>query len=205
MHNRYALGIIFRTPEYGRVKKRLALEIGAEKTLSIYRAMLTTILKKVVNLKYIDIYGFYDGSFPEEAASRFSEIPLVHQKGKDLGERLYNAVDYLYVRGYGKIVLIGSDSPDLPPEYISETFSGLDSFDIVIGPSEDGGYYLIGMKKPVDFLFTDIPWGCPDVFKKTIFTIKTQGLSYYLLPRWYDIDDLKTLKRWLISVEDKAL
>lgn len=202
-----SLGIIFRTPEYGKVKKRLASETGHEMALSIYKKMLFTTIEKVLPLNNVDIYGFYDGKFPEDIALRYKKIILIPQKGKDLGEKLHNAVIYLYERLYRKIVLIGADSPDLPMVYITEAFLRLDSFEVTIGPSEDGGYYLIGMKRPADYLFKDMPWGSPEVLGRTINILKKQKIPYSLLPEWYDIDNLEALKRYnkAISAPDKAL
>lgn len=199
-----SLGIIFRTPEYGKVKKRLASEIGPERALAIFKKMLSATIEKALLLDNVDIYGFYDGKFPEDIALRFKKVILIPQRGKDLGEKLYNAASYLHKKLYRKITLIGSDSPDLPSKYITEAFSRLNYFDVIIGPSEDGGYYLIGMKRPLDTIFRDTPWGSPDVLKRTISKVVRENLSYYLLPPWYDIDDLKTLKRWLISAADIA-
>lgn len=192
-----SLGIIFRTPEYGKVKKRLASEIGHELTLTVYREMLHTTIERVCLLKNVDIYGFYDGVFPDEIALNYKDMVLLPQKGKDLGDRLYNAASYLHNKCYSKIVLIGADSPDLPIEYISEAFSRLDSFDIVIGPSEDGGYYLIATKEPLKAIFSDIPWESGDVLEKTLSVIERKGTFYFLLPEWCDIDNLETLNRWL--------
>lgn len=195
MRTNNSLGIIFRSPA-GKVKKRLAFEIGPERALAVYREMLLKTIKKVLSLNDLDIYGFYDGEFPEALALRYKKLVLINQQGKDLGEKMYNAVTYLYENHYNKIVLIGADSPDLPVEYISEAFSRLDSSDVVIGPSEDGGYYLIGMKRPEDYLFKDIPWGSPRVLEGTINILKKQKIPYSLLPEWYDIDNLETLNRY---------
>lgn len=202
-----SLVIIFRTPEYGKVKKRLASETGDERAFSIYKKMLLTTIEKVLPLDNVDIYGFYDGKFPEDIALSYKKIILIPQKGKDLGEKLYNAASYLYEKGYRKIILIGSDSPDLPLEYISEAFLRLNSFDVIIGPSEDGGYYLIGMKKPLSFLFQNIPWGSPRVLEGTISILKKHNIPFSLLPEWYDIDNLETLKRYnkAIAAGDRDL
>ena len=191
-----SLGIIFRTPEYGKVKQRLASETGHEIALSLYKEMLFTTIENVLSLNNVDIYGFYDGRFPEDIAFRYKRLVLIPQEGRDLGEKMYNAIVLLHTKGYGRIALIGADSPDLPPDYISEAFSGLDSSDVVIGPSEDGGYYLIGMKKPVDFIFKEITWGSSEVFMRTIHILKRQGIPYFLLPKWYDIDNIESLKRY---------
>jgi rSAM/selenodomain-associated transferase 1 len=201
-----SLGVIFRTPEYGRVKKRLASEIGDQNALSAYKLMLDATIENISLLQGIDIFGFYEGRFPEEIQRRYKFKELIAQKGEDLGERLLNAIKEIFNRGYGRIVLIGADSPDLPLAYIQEAFSRLDSFDIVIGPSDDGGYYLIGLKEPFESLFRDINWGGPSVLKETIDIIKSIGLCFYLLAEWYDIDCEERLNRWLEAngIEDKV-
>lgn len=199
MNKRSALGVIFRTPEYGKVKKRLAAEIGPKQALYFYREMLLTTLERVLLLKDVDIFGFYDGRFPKDIAVKFKKICFINQRGNDLGEKLTHAAVYLLGKGYDNFIFIGADSPDLPLQYILEGFWRLKSFDLILGPSADGGYYLIGMKRLVSTIFSNIPWGCPDVLKTTILKAEMEKLSYSLLPPWYDIDDLKTLKRWLVS------
>lgn len=195
-----SLGLIFRTPEYGRVKKRLALEIGVERALLVYTEMLEATIKNISGLKDVDIFGFYEGNFPD-INKKFIFKDLLPQKGDDFGAKLHKAIEYLYKRGYKKIALIGSDSPDLPQNYIREAFSRLDNFDLVIGPSEDGGYYLIAMKEPLEFLFQNIPWGEREVLKLTIEKAKKKGLPFYLLPEWYDIDSASDLRRWPLNYD----
>ncbi|MCX7793322.1 MAG: TIGR04282 family arsenosugar biosynthesis glycosyltransferase [Thermodesulfovibrionales bacterium] len=196
MEDKACIGIIFRTPDYGKVKKRLASTIGEERALRAYTVMLYATISNVSGLDRIDIFGFYEGRFPEEIStiSRFKEI--LPQEGQELGERLLRAIERLSKAGYKKILLIGADSPDLPADNIKEAFRALDNFDLVIGPSEDGGYYLIGMKEPLFFIFQEIPWGGSEVLKTTLRMALQKGLSVYLLPRWYDIDTEKDLKRW---------
>jgi hypothetical protein len=127
------------------------------------------------------------------------KIPLYSQQGVDLGERMCNAVKLLFNKGYEKVSLIGADSPDLPLPFITEAFEKLDSYDLVIGPSEDGGYYLISMNKPFDTIFKDINWGHDNVLKDTVSKAKAAGISYFLLPQWYDIDDLNSFNRWKLK------
>jgi len=190
------LGILFRTPEYGKVKTRLASVIGHEKTLLIYKEILNSSIRKLLKFSSIaDLYGFYDGKEPVDYINE-GEIKLLPQDGKGLGERIFNAANLLFKKGYKRVILIGSDSPDLPHVYIKEAIERLNIFRLVIGPSEDGGYYLIGMTEPLEFLFKDIPWGTGSVLKKTLDLAIREGIEYSLLPEWYDVDDIEGLRRW---------
>lgn len=193
--NKSALGIMFRVPEYGKVKKRLAAQIGDEKALKAYSLMLSGTINNISSLKDTDIYGFYEGATASQQTvlKRFQSIP---QQGKELGERMYNAIQWLFDKRYEKVALIGSDSPDLPSDYIKDAFLKLNSYELVIGPSEDGGYYLIGMTTPLDTIFKSIPWGTAGVLKGSILKAEKAGIRYFLLPQWYDIDDVKDLQRW---------
>ncbi len=195
MNNQSALGIIFRVPEYGKVKKRLALQIGADRALKIYTTMLFKTIENVSKLKDINIYGFYDGNV-SALPDILNKFPLIPQKGDDLGERMFNAIKFLFEKGYKKAALIGSDSPDLPVSYVEDAFLQLNAHEVLIGPTIDGGYYLIGMKTPLDKIFKGIIWGSSSVLKDTISIANKEGIKYFLLPEWYDIDDVEGLKRW---------
>jgi len=227
MPTKSALGIFFRFPALAKVKKRLADEIGEDAALKAYESMLDATIESVSKLKGIDIYGFFEGEIaslnlplpsdnppipPLEKGGKggfgkgeMLEFPkdllLVPQKGSNLGERMYKAIQWLFDNGYHKVSLIGTDSPDLPLFFIKEAFLKLDSYELVIGPSEDGGYYLIGMKEPLEMVFKNIEWGCDTVLKNTILLARTAGKSYFLLSEWYDIDDFNTLNRWRLSIK----
>lgn len=193
--NKSAIGIMFRIPEYGMVKQRLAAQIGRDEALKAYSSMLYETINNISKIKGIDIFGFYEGrvSQQEGLLKNFATFP---QHGNDLGEKMLNAVNRIFNMGYDKAILIGSDSPDTPVSFITDAFEQLDSHRLVIGPSSDGGYYLIGMNSPVDSVFKGINWGHHNVLKETISAAEEEGISYFLLPEWYDIDDLDTLMRW---------
>lgn len=185
-----SLGVFFRTPEYGRVKTRIAAEIGDGMALQLYRLMLAETFEKTDSLKNAEVYYFYEGSVPVIGSSdRRTYMP---QAGADLGEKMRNAFRTLLNSGYCRICLIGADSPDLPVSYIDEAFRRLDMCDIVIGPARDGGYYLIGMKQMYERLFDNISWGTDRVFEETLSAIREYyaGSGYSLLPEWYDIDTI---------------
>lgn len=196
MNNNSALGIMFRIPEHGKVKKRLAAKIGDEITLKLYRMMLHETIENVSRLSNKDIYGFYEGTLSVNL-DILKTVRNIPQTGKDLGERMLNAFKWLFKKGYKKAILIGSDSPDIPLLYIEEGFLRLNTSELVIGPAEDGGYYLIGLREPIDSLFKDIRWGSSQVMEDTIKIAERDKISYSLLLQWYDIDDLKNLKRYL--------
>lgn len=193
--NKSALGIMFRIPEYGNVKQRLASQIGNDEALKAYSFMLYNTITNVSGLKGVDIYGFYEGNVSQQAnvLESFDALP---QQGKDLGEKMLNAVNRLLKMGYNKVILIGSDSPDMPLKVIYKALRKLDCYDLALGPSEDGGYYLIGMKRLLPAVFKDISWGTSAVMSSTLENIKKAELSVSLLQQWYDIDNLKGLNRW---------
>ncbi|MGQ9569868.1 MAG: TIGR04282 family arsenosugar biosynthesis glycosyltransferase [Thermodesulfovibrionales bacterium] len=197
--NSAALGIFFRIPQIGKVKRRLAKEIGEEATLKAYESMLKATIDNVTKLKGIDLFGFYEGEVTFLNLLHYITLPLILQKGFNLGERMYEAIQWLNQKGYKKVSLIGTDTPDLPISFIKMAFQKLDSYELVIGPSEDGGYYLIGMKKPYKEIFKNIVWGRDRVLKDTISNAINAGISYFLLSEWYDIDDTNTLNRWRLS------
>jgi glycosyltransferase A (GT-A) superfamily protein (DUF2064 family) len=225
MSTKSALGIFFRIPAHGKVKKRLAAEIGDKEARKAYEHMLHETIKRVSRLRGIDLYGFYEGEImslnlssssgnpptpPLEKGGKggfekggdfelIEKLPLYSQKGAELGERMCNAIKWLFHKGYEKVSLVGADSPDLPISYVTEAFEKLDAYDIVIGPSEDGGYYLIGMKAPFDIIFKNIHWGHESVLKDTILRIESACMRYFLLPEWYDIDDLNGFNRWRLK------
>ncbi len=96
-----------------------------------------------------------------------------------------------------KNALIGADSPDLPEDFIIHAFEKLNHHDLVLGPSIDGGYYLIAMNRPLEIIFRRINWGTEDVLNETISIAQNNGIRYSLLKEWYDIDDIDGLKKWL--------
>ncbi len=125
------------------------------------------------------------------------------QYGNSLGERLIEAFKWVFEKGGSKAVIIGSDSPDLPADYINLSFEALDDNSVVLGPCTDGGYYLVGLKEEFPQMFTDIELGTDKVLNETLTTIRTEGKSLHLLPPWYDVDtpdELEFLKTHLTGL-----
>ena len=128
---------------------------------------------------------------------------MIPQDGHDLGERLDNALTLYLSRGCERVIIIDSDSPTLPPEYLSRAFRILsDGADVVLGPCDDGGYYLIGIKKPTPRLLREVHMSTPTVAAETMALAKEEGLHLVTLPMWYDIDDVASLSRLIKGIEN---
>ena len=188
-------GIMVKYPEPGRVKTRLATEIGSSRAAEVCRLLAEDVIKKTrpSGSDYNTVI-FYD---PEERLKDFETwLPgncFIAQKGSDVGERMDNAVCDLFSMGAKKAVITGTDIPDLTSAIIASAFAALDQNDIVIGPARDGGYYLIGMKTSHSEIFRDIKWSTDHVFDQTVRIINSLGLRLSYTPVLSDIDRLEDL------------
>ncbi|PKP12746.1 MAG: glycosyltransferase [Bacteroidetes bacterium HGW-Bacteroidetes-3] len=187
-----ALIIFTRNPELGKVKTRLAKTIGDEKALEVYKHLLLHTMKET-KLLACDKFVFYDTTivkndiWPED----FYQKKL--QSGKDLGEKMHCAFEFLFNMGYKNCMIVGSDLFDLKKEIIDDAFQKLREKEVVIGPAEDGGYYLLGLKKLNVSLFKNKDWGTSTVLADTLKDLNSQ--SVYLLETLNDIDTFEDLKR----------
>jgi rSAM/selenodomain-associated transferase 1 len=191
-------GIMVKYPEPGRVKTRLAKDIGEENAARICRRIAERILCNTKPLSgAYDRFVLYD---PPERKKDFEEWlsgeHLLAQTGNDVGEKMDNAIRALLSMGAKKAVITGADIPDLNREVIVMAFESLTAADIVIGPAKDGGYYLIGMKSPHPELFHDIPWSTETVLGKTVGIISGGSLRYSTVPALSDLDTAEDLRRF---------
>ena len=196
--NKDVLILLFvKSPAVGDVKTRLSAEIGSERAAEIYKCFVFDLLSSLQNLEMPFQICFYPSDqfqyLKGWLGSKYNYLP---QKGSDLGQRMKNAFINSFENDFKSVVIIGSDSPDLPPDFLHEACDALKSYDVVIGPAEDGGYYLIGFNKDAFYpnAFDTIQWSSDSVFEWTIEVLKQQQLNLYLLPPWYDIDTLEDLK-----------
>lgn len=194
-----AVILMSRAPIPGKTKTRLESHLKKEECAELHKAFLKDINTKFLNLKKennrIDLYlsftpGKEETSFAGFISSDFTRIP---QTGSDLGEKMYNALNDAYQLSDLPVIIIGSDLPLLDIEIFTEAFAGLKERDLVIGPSADGGYYLIGMKKPQKFLFNSGNWGNSNVLQQTIKEASRHNLKIHFLPEASDIDTFKEL------------
>ena len=181
--------VFVRNPEKGRVKKRLAQDIGEEAALRVYLQLLEHT-HSVTNGIGVSKEVFYSEHIPQDPLWNGYEPRL--QKGEDLGERMERAFQQGFQEGFHQIVLVGSDLPELRPEDLQQAFMALDTFDNVIGPAEDGGYYLIGMKSLNSKFFRNKTWGTNKVLEETLKDLNNE--SIYLLEKRRDLDTYKDLE-----------
>jgi len=136
---------------------------------------------------------------PDDAAGYFRtlapDFDVLPQQGSDLGARLDNALTRCLTNGYRKAVIMDSDSPTLPVERLVEAFETLDTHDLVLGPCDDGGYYLIGMKRPAPKLLREVQMSTSTVVRDTLALAAAEKLSVALLSPWYDVDTSAELDR----------
>ncbi len=192
-----ALAVMFRVPSAGRVKTRLTPPLTKKEVFLLYTLFLEDLFTSLKGLEDIHIYGFYtqDGMISAIPDAVRDVATLLPQRGRGLGERILHTFSTLFSMGYSRVVTIGSDSPDVPLEHIQKAFSMLSTRDCVIGPAEDGGYYLIGLKYPWKGLFVDIPWSTSRVLETTLQRARYLSVDYTLIDGWYDVDDTTGLLR----------
>ncbi|MDZ4747738.1 MAG: TIGR04282 family arsenosugar biosynthesis glycosyltransferase [Saprospiraceae bacterium] len=188
--------VFLRLPEKGKVKTRLAATLGEDAALKIYNDLICITLD-LVSVSEIPTYLFYAGGLPHppERNIRFS---YHHQSDGDLGSKMADALS-IVLNNHKKALIIGSDCPDLTPEILHTCCQSLDEKDIVLGPTEDGGYYLLGCKALNPALFANIKWGTPSVLGQTIEKIQGENLSYCLLQKLQDIDTAEDWNRYTQS------
>ena len=196
-----ALVIMARYPQEGTTKTRLARTLGNEETVRLYRAFLTDLAHRFARQPAYDLYWAYTPAGVDYAAFMTELVPSLvwrmrffPQEGDGLGERLHNAFRQMYAQGYERTVLIGSDSPQISVDTIMEASRALDKADVVLGPAEDGGYYMIAMRRPHD-VFQGIPMSTSVVLHMTAELAQHQGLEVSLQETLFDIDELSDLAR----------
>jgi uncharacterized protein len=180
----------------GNVKTRLAKKIGSDMAAALYRCSVSDTLAAVSRSGYPALV-FFDPPDAHDAITDWlgCDMTFLPQKGKDLGERMLTAFREVLLNS-SRVVLIGSDCPDLPPALLHEGFEALKTHQAVIGPAEDGGYYLIGFSSEglTDEAFKGIEWGSSGVFEVTMSALGKTGVNVYVLPLWNDIDEYDDLK-----------
>ena len=185
-------------PEKGKVKSRLAAGIGDDSAVIVYKNIVDQMLSRLKK----GPFPLYICFFPKNAQKPIKnwlgrEYHYLPQHGKDLGGRMRNGFIDGFAMGYKRVVLIGSDIPDLPMKYIEEAFKSLKEMDAVIGPALDGGYYLIGFNQSTfsPQVFEGIAWGTKTVFDETMKKLKRLRRVVHTLPYQRDVDTAEDLKR----------
>jgi rSAM/selenodomain-associated transferase 1 len=203
------LVIVAKEPVPGKVKTRLFPKLSPAVAADLYRCFLHDRIQEVSTLNEVDRAIAYT---PEDAGKTFTTLALdgfelFAQQGKHLGERLNNIFLEKLSQGYKAVSIVDSDSPDLPKSLIKESFELLLSkqADIVFGPCYDGGYYLVGMRKPNPELFRNIPWSTKNVLSTTLEKAGKMGLNVRLLSRWNDLDTFEDILEYYNRYKDRPL
>lgn len=195
--NNQALIIFIKNPELGKVKSRLAAEVGEENALAVYREMLRHT-EQVTRALPFEKFVFYSDFIDEDDNFSRQYFQKSLQSGENLGLRMTRAFQEVFGKGFGPVCIIGSDCYELQPSHLHEAFFHLIKNDFVIGPAKDGGYYLLGMKELDVGIFQDIVWSTETVFFETLNYVKKRRKTYQLLQSLRDVDtadDLGTLEK----------
>jgi uncharacterized protein len=204
--------VFARVPEHGAVKTRLAESVGNEKALAIYEAMLHELLGRIgtsANGTEVEIVWAPTSIANGEALKRaFGNHVLAMQTGATFGDRLAMAFsERFFFHRTMKIIAIGVDDPSLTREAIDHAFGLLDSVEWVIGPAQDGGYYLIGCRTAAfrTEIFTNTEWGTDSVFSTTMARIRAWENTVAVLPRRYDLDRIEDVERYANEHPDSLI
>jgi len=184
--------IIFaKEPRKGKVKTRFHKRLSRETCLNLYRAFLKDAvhLAKTADCETRIVAYAAKGKIPAYFKKIAPSFDFYKQRGRNFGRRIHDVFRFASKNKDAKIVIIGSDSPALPPRYIKQAFNKLTRSDLVLGPTHDGGYYLIGLKKPCSGLFRGVKWSTCKTMENTITNARRLNKKVSLLPESYDVDE----------------
>ncbi len=188
-----ALVIFAKFPEAGKVKKKIGQVIGMDTSAKLCECFINDLIS-AHNVQDYDLYlSFIGHEYKEKYRTMFSNVILYVQRGSNLGENLFFSFEDL-LDDYDKVVIIGCDAPTVGPDLATKAFNALDSYDVVLGPVSDGGYYLIGMKQPRN-IFEGLPFGTDKLIQRQVELLKTKGLTFVMLEELDDIDTIDELKK----------
>jgi hypothetical protein len=194
MHLPPTLLVVAKQPAPGQTKTRLCPPLTPAQAADLYECFLRdtlAVMRKVPGVQRAIAF------LPEDAGGYFNQLApdmvLTPQRGAALGERLDHLLSEALANGAPRAVVMDSDSPTLPPDYLVQAFKRLDEADVVLGPTRDGGYYLIGLKQPQPHLLRQVQMSTPHVLADTLALAEATGLTVSLLPTWYDVDTIADL------------
>lgn len=195
--------LMAKKPQIGRTKTRLYTALSPRQAVEFSEALLLDSIDLVKDLSWSDLALAIT---PLESVQYFQSITpagtyLMPVAGENVGQCLAQAIKALLSMGYQKAIALNSDSPSLPLEYLLQASDRLEQSDLVFGPAYDGGYYLVGMTRPIPQIFDGITWSTERVLAQTQERAEELGLSIGLVPPWYDIDTPKDLVRYLVELE----
>jgi rSAM/selenodomain-associated transferase 1 len=210
MMYRTALVIMAKAPQPGSVKTRLCPPLSYSEAAELYRCFVLDTMAKARTLSSVGLLLAYTPAGSKDFfASLAPGAILMQQQGDDLGDRMATCFSQSFALGYHRVLLTGSDLPTLPADHLRQAVALIakPQVDVVLGPSADGGYYLIGLRQLHRALFDNMRWSTDTVFAETVRRAEVSGLHVAHLPRWYDVDtpaDLKCLQADLMRQANSA-
>jgi uncharacterized protein len=202
-----ALLVFVKAPIPGEVKTRLCPDLTQSQACDLYRAMTEDLVTRLDLVEEIDVVLFHDPPEARETISKWlgDDRVLCAQRKGDLGERMEHAFSWAFTRGYSRVLIVGSDAPTLDGAAADAARRALDDSDVVVGPSPDGGYSLIGLRGEHPGLFRDISWSTETVRTETMARAIQLGLSVRTLPSLPDVDTFEDLERLSREEGDRLL
>lgn len=199
------LGIFAKFWEPGKVKTRLASSLGDVKAARVYEAFVAATIARLsaIDCHRVVAYSPADSvTRGEFEAANLTNWSLTPQADGNLGERMAAYFDEQFAAGAQRVLLLGTDSPNVPLVEVQEAFEHLKSCEVVLGPTSDGGYYLVGAASKTPPIFADIPWSTPEVLSSTVDSLQKAGIAYEQLDPWYDVDELFDLHQLIEDLQD---
>jgi uncharacterized protein len=196
-----ALAVMAKAPVPGEVKTRLVPALTADEAAGLSRSLLVDQLNQLQQLDTVDRYIAFT---PDHARGLMEQLAppcfqLLPQEGEDLGARMQGVFSALFALGHSHLLLIGGDLPPVPMSFFEEAYAFLQSADkrVVLGPSRDGGFYLVGCNQPTAAMFSGMTWSHGEVLAQTRSKLASLQIDTHLLPTWFDVDtpdDLRYLQ-----------
>jgi rSAM/selenodomain-associated transferase 1 len=185
------LGVFVKTPAPGQVKTRLAAAVGGQRAAAIYRDLGRRVIAACAGADHDTVVWFAPANARQTVRDWLGGLGVAGYRAQiagGLGARLEDAFQRHFDEGAGRVLVIGSDCPDVDAPLVRRAFAALDEHDVVLGPARDGGYYLIGLRAPAPQLFRGIPWSTEAVLGETLARVRQLALRPRLLPTLRDID-----------------
>ncbi|HEX7230194.1 MAG TPA: TIGR04282 family arsenosugar biosynthesis glycosyltransferase [Candidatus Binatia bacterium] len=206
-----ALAVMAKVPIPGSVKTRLTPFFSAAQAAALARALLMDQLENLRALRNADLYLAFAPASARRLIRHLAppQFEIFPQRGAELGARMQNVFATLFTEGYQRIVLIGGDLPPVPLDYFTRALAYLDHPEsrAVLGPTHDGGYYLVGLNRNQPAIFDQMTWSHDQVLRQTLERIVSFDIKGHLLPRWHDIDtidDVRCLQSTLARLVEKT-
>jgi len=199
--------VFAKRPAAGHVKTRLTPPLPPDEAAAVYEACLRDVIGVAARQRaQVEVWYHDDLRAGEYFESELPHLATIAQSEGDLGAKMLDAFRRSFEDGAERVLIIGTDSPTLPETVLNAAFDDLHEADVVVGPSIDGGYYLIGLRatafERAGSLFDSIAWSGADVFRSTLERIERAGLQSRVLPGWYDVDTIEDLRQALVDAAD---